>query len=145
METHYIPFQSRHIGLEMHNLFTHFILVIIFTLDLQGNRVIKHTASFSWTVHSDAQTWLWSRIIYLRTHLFPLTFDTLSSSSMDASWLLFVWDWTKKVIISRWCFVSASCFHSVVPANGCFLAFVQRPEHGVVSQACVNWELHLIW
>ena len=40
--------------------------------------------------------------------------------------------------------MSTSCFRSVVPTNGCFLAFVQCHEHGVVSQACVNLELHLV-
>jgi len=33
---------------------------------------------------------------------------------------------------------------SVVPADGCVLVLVQRPEHGDVSQACINWELHLV-
>ena len=35
-------------------------------------------------------------------------------------------------------------FPLICSGKGCFLAFVQRPEHGVVSQACVNWELHLV-
>ena len=36
--------------------------------------------------------------------------------------------------------VSARC-----SGGWCFLVFVQHPEHGIVSQACVNWELHLVW
>ena len=40
--------------------------------------------------------------------------------------------------------MSASRFRSVVVANGCFLAFIQCPEHCVKGQACVSWELHLV-
>ena len=40
--------------------------------------------------------------------------------------------------------MSASCFPLVVVANGYFLAFVQGPEHGILSLARVNWALHLV-
>ena len=39
--------------------------------------------------------------------------------------------------------MSTSCFHSVVPANGCFLLFVQHHKHGITSQACAHLGLHL--
>jgi len=66
METHSIPFPSRYIGLEKDDLFTHIILIIIFTLDVQDIWFIEHTTDFSWTFHFDGRAWLWSRIIYLR-------------------------------------------------------------------------------
>ena len=48
------------------------------------------------------------------------------------------------MLIARLHSVGASCFCSVAPASSCFLAFVQRPEHGVVSQVCVDWELRRV-
>ena len=63
-----------------------------FHIGLAGH-LSHHTARFSWTVHSDGQTWLWTWIIYLKSHLFPLMlmhtfFHWRSTPCSAALWML---------------------------------------------------------